>query len=180
MPTYLLPCACGRKLPVALHQAGLKIACECGATLDAPTRRGLAALEEAAELPAAATRDAPRAEGRSLRQKGLFLALAVTLVALATGGALTWYEPRDPVVDAIRTGSLVETIQYWQHFRERSAIRVDSRDDPHRDDDNFDLMHLIQRKRLWANVCFGIAGLGAIGALAALALPGGPRSTGKE
>lgn len=52
---YLLPCSCGRKLPVDLAQAGNRIHCECGAELEVPTLLHLKRLERAVPADSAAT-----------------------------------------------------------------------------------------------------------------------------
>jgi len=41
----LLPCSCGRKVPVRPSQAGQTVRCECGRELQVPTWREIAALE---------------------------------------------------------------------------------------------------------------------------------------
>ena len=49
---YLLPCSCGKKLPVSAAQAGAGVTCACGQKLRVPTLRGLRELEPArAESP---------------------------------------------------------------------------------------------------------------------------------
>ena len=44
---YLLPCSCGRSVPIEVGQAGQSISCECGAALDVPTMRQIRELEQA-------------------------------------------------------------------------------------------------------------------------------------
>jgi hypothetical protein len=45
MADYLLPCSCGRKVPISTRHAGQTVRCQCGAELEVPTLRGLADLE---------------------------------------------------------------------------------------------------------------------------------------
>lgn len=42
---YLVPCTCGKKVRVRARQAGEQVTCECGATVNVPTIRGLKQLE---------------------------------------------------------------------------------------------------------------------------------------
>ena len=49
---YLLPCSCGKKVPVDAGQAGAKVTCDCGQQLAVPTFRALKDLEQ--ERPVAA------------------------------------------------------------------------------------------------------------------------------
>ena len=42
---YILPCSCGKELPVDASQAGQEITCACGAKLEVPTMRKLTSLE---------------------------------------------------------------------------------------------------------------------------------------
>jgi hypothetical protein len=44
---FLLPCSCGKKVRIALAQAGGKATCVCGKRLDVPTMRGIRVLEVA-------------------------------------------------------------------------------------------------------------------------------------
>lgn len=41
MTQYLLPCVCGQQVRVTTAQAGSRVRCECGRTLQVPTLRGL-------------------------------------------------------------------------------------------------------------------------------------------
>src|ERR1041385_6477136 len=47
---YLLPCSCGKKVPVDAGQAGAQVKCDCGQQLAVPTFRALRNLEQ--EKPA--------------------------------------------------------------------------------------------------------------------------------
>jgi hypothetical protein len=47
MADYLLPCSCGRKVPVSTRHAGHTVRCQCGVELEVPTLRGLSELERA-------------------------------------------------------------------------------------------------------------------------------------
>jgi hypothetical protein len=44
---YLLPCSCGQNVRIAASQAGGKVACVCGKSLEVPTMRGVQQLEAA-------------------------------------------------------------------------------------------------------------------------------------
>lgn len=41
---YLLPCQCGKQIPVDTRQAGQDVRCDCGTMLEVPTMRGVTAL----------------------------------------------------------------------------------------------------------------------------------------
>ena len=47
MAKYLLPCSCGRKMPVEPRQAGQSVDCACGESLEIPTMLAMSALEPA-------------------------------------------------------------------------------------------------------------------------------------
>ena len=53
---YLLPCLCGKKIPVDRAQAGQTIQCECGADVEVPTLLGLRSLEMIEEESPTTTR----------------------------------------------------------------------------------------------------------------------------
>ena len=46
MPSYLLPCTCGKSIPVTKLQAGQEVACDCGQRQVAPTLRAIQNLPE--------------------------------------------------------------------------------------------------------------------------------------
>ncbi len=46
---YLLPCSCGKSVPIEVSQAGQTVHCDCGATLDVPPLRHLRQLPTATE-----------------------------------------------------------------------------------------------------------------------------------
>jgi hypothetical protein len=78
---YLLPCACGQKLPVDAGQAGTKVPCTCGKLVTVPTFRGLRDLE--IEAPASLPAGAPRPKAWSATRGLLFSAgLLVTVVSM--------------------------------------------------------------------------------------------------
>ena len=83
MTTYLLPCNCGKKLPVEAPQAGQTVRCSCGESLEVPTIRGLAKLQRVAQPASAGS--GPRWGPR----KGvLFLGAVIAVLALITAGVL--------------------------------------------------------------------------------------------
>jgi hypothetical protein len=103
---YLLPCSCGRQVPVEASQAGQQILCECGAAVEVPAMRGLAQLERAtpesaigrsssAEQPARASQGTPtpaKAAARrsasvwGTRQRLLLIGALLTLLGLGMAG----------------------------------------------------------------------------------------------
>lgn len=74
-PRYLVPCPCGRTIPTDVSQAGLPLKCECGATVVAPTLRGLKELPRVEQASAAA--------GGFVWRPGYGIALIGVLVVLA-------------------------------------------------------------------------------------------------
>ena len=49
--SYYLDCQCGKRLTVEPRQAGSQLTCDCGATLEVPTLRGLQSLPRAEDRP---------------------------------------------------------------------------------------------------------------------------------
>lgn len=91
MSDYLLPCACGQKLPVSVRQAGQAVTCSCGARLDVPPLRGLRELEQAA------ARAEPSQRAWGDRQRVVFLLAALSLLMAAAAGFLALRMPAAPV-----------------------------------------------------------------------------------
>lgn len=80
---YLLPCACGAKTPLEAGQAGQRVLCACGATLTAPTMRGLAQLEKltAADPPPRRGRQWSRSQGILFSGGAIVAILGLVLAA---------------------------------------------------------------------------------------------------
>ena len=97
---YLLPCPCGREIPVETTQAGEQITCECGESLEVPTMRDLRVLKRA-EAPAAAARPAST---WGARQAVLLLGALITLAAVAAVAVTIYryqtYQTRPKILDA--------------------------------------------------------------------------------
>jgi hypothetical protein len=75
---YLLPCACGKSVPVDASQAGLLVRCACGAAMEAPTGQRLRQLPVA---PGVAS-PAPAANWGA-GQRLLFLGAVLEAVGMA-------------------------------------------------------------------------------------------------
>ncbi len=80
MPSYLLPCECGRDTVVTRAQAGDTLTCECGAKLSVPTLRGLAALRPAPVAVSARSRN-----WDDRHRVGFLLALGAVTCLLVAG-----------------------------------------------------------------------------------------------
>ena len=104
MSRYLLSCTCGQSVPVELRQAGEKVRCACGATLDVPP------LRELRRLPASVTTDAvAAASSRWGVRQGAIAASLIVAILLAIASALSWYtEPTLPRFDPAARTRIVE------------------------------------------------------------------------
>ena len=85
---YLLPCSCGQSIVVEASQAGQMVACSCGRSQEAPTMRGIRALEPAAQANAREAKPGQPAAWSPV-QGGLFV-LGI-LIAMAGIAAAGWY-----------------------------------------------------------------------------------------
>jgi hypothetical protein len=90
--TYLLPCDCGRKIPVEAPQAGEIVTCACGASIEVPTLMGLRALEQVEAPPQPAIIKTTWGAGHRL----IFLGALVILAAVVLGVWLFYIRPMDP------------------------------------------------------------------------------------
>ncbi len=86
---FLLPCSCGRKLPIHASQAGEHVLCVCGADLEVPTMREIAALEQDRSEPVV-SRPATR---WGLRQQILLAGVVLTLAGVVLGAASYYFRP---------------------------------------------------------------------------------------
>ncbi len=82
---YLLPCSCGKSVAVAPSQAGQRVRCACGRTLDVPAMRLVRQLPPAED---AATRPRRAASAWSRAHRLVFV---LGLVMLASGAATAGY-----------------------------------------------------------------------------------------
>src|SRR5690242_12796977 len=57
---FLLPCSCGRQIPLEPSQAGQTVRCECGAELKAPSFRELRQLPQTEATPEQKAATRPR------------------------------------------------------------------------------------------------------------------------
>jgi len=107
---YLLPCECGRKIPVQATQAGKRVRCACGGWLDVPTLRKIRLLEqqELAEGP-------PPQRGFWGQRQRIALLGGVALAAAAVWiGALLLYRPVMPSPPDPRTLTPLESFALWE------------------------------------------------------------------
>jgi hypothetical protein len=141
---YLLPCACGRTVPVESRQAGQTVVCACGAALEVPTLLRLAALEQ--QQPAAAP--PPPAASWGIRQAIALVGLAVLLGALAAAVYLCFQRPLlrtiDPqeIRDQVQRMPPAVTLKHWELLRDQG---LDPRDTG--EVDRYD--EKVLRYRLW-------------------------------
>ncbi|MBN1590740.1 MAG: hypothetical protein JW888_14600 [Pirellulales bacterium] len=86
---YLLPCECGKNIPVESVQAGQTVRCACGRDMDVPTLLKLRSLETVED----------ESQGRTTARWGVFHALAIVgaTVVLATFVALVYFHWNQPV-----------------------------------------------------------------------------------
>jgi len=110
-PQFLLPCACGKTIPVEPVQAGNRIHCQCGAELQIPTLLAMRRLERVQDSPNKGTSD-KLVWGPKQR---LFV---VGILISATGLAMaTWFyatRPRKP--DTTRLPPLL-TLMLWESLK---------------------------------------------------------------
>jgi len=162
---YLLPCDCGRKVPVASRQAGQTVVCACGAALEVPTLLRLTALER--EAPAVAPQ--PTTASWGIRQAITMIGLAILLASLAGAIALLVGRPTLKTVtahdeqqyrDEAEKMSPAELYWRWKAMREQG---LDPRDTA--EVDRYD--EKLLRYRLWWLAVL----LGAVAGIAAIVVP---------
>jgi len=163
---YLLPCDCGRKIPVESRQAGQTVVCACGAALEVPTLLRLTALEQE-EQAVVATATAAASWG--LRQAIALVGLAILLASLAGAIALLFARPTLKTVtardeqqfrDAIQKMPPAELYRGWKLMREqgldpRDTLEVDRYDEK------------VLRYRLW----WAAVLLGAVAGIVTIVVP---------
>ncbi len=84
MPSYLLPCTCGKSISVSKLHAGQEVACECGQSQVAPTLR---AIQKLPEMETAVSRQRLVKEPWSAGRTSTFAA-GLVVVALAAAAVV--------------------------------------------------------------------------------------------
>ena len=121
MSQFLLPCACGAKIPVNRSQAGMSLPCpQCGETVEVPTIRKLA------EFALTATAKKETKTGLSAKWLGPIAAISliVSLIGLAYGGSLA-YERYSFISQLTHNGASLNTTEaeFMTEFR-KSALQT--------------------------------------------------------
>ncbi len=167
-PKYLLPCSCGQQTPVEASQAGQTIRCQCGATLEVPTMRGLAQLDRAGPesqvpgpLPAGTRKGASKAPTSHWGPRQGALLVGALIAALGFGFATHFYVTRPRIIEAASLSPL-ETWQLWFDLKQG----IDQRPP-------WEEMYLrgIASYERWMIVVLTIAGIGVVVMAAALFIP---------
>jgi len=103
MSDYLLPCVCGKTVPVDVGQAGERVTCSCGTQLDVPTLRQLR------HLPRATPAAEPRPAATWGPRQGIATATSIIVVVLLGWSAWIWWnEPVMPKFDPAERQKVVE------------------------------------------------------------------------
>ncbi len=116
MIQYLLPCQCGRKIPVDTTKAGRTLACECDETIEVPTLGGLKNLEQVVEAKRASS-----AATWGSRQRVLLVGILICITGLGIAGYFWRGRPLPPphelrielIPQHVENLTLIETLQLW-------------------------------------------------------------------
>lgn len=156
---YLLPCKCGKEIPVELRQAGQQVRCECGAENEVPRMQDLRQLKRA-DIPQPATKPAARRRwGR--RQRLLVVGGVLVLLSILLRVYLYGREPRLNV-DSLRPW---QTVQVWEQFRGGLQGRLPT-ERAYEDE--------LQKHRRWVYVAVVLGSLGVLTMLSSLFVSAGP------
>lgn len=156
---YLLPCKCGKEIPVELRQAGQQVRCECGAEHEVPRMQDLRRLKHA-DAPQPETRPmAKRRWGR--RQRLLVVGGVLVLLAALLGVYLYGREPQLNV-ESLRPW---QTVQVWEQFRGGLQGRLPTERAYEEE---------LQKHRRWVYVAVVLGGLGVLTMLSSLFVSAGP------
>ena len=101
MPSYLLPCSCGRTVGVSTSMAGETVRCACGVDLQVPTLRGLRALPQAG---GSGIDKAGTTRAWTDRHRVTFVLAVAALAAGAVAAYLAVIRPQQPTIQLLQTG----------------------------------------------------------------------------
>ena len=152
---YLLPCACGRDIPIEPRQAGETVRCQCGRQCAVPTMREVQSLRQA---PASDTKLAKIKPAWGNPQRFLVTGLIVVLLAALIAIILYVQFPAhfrglsspETVRQRVKSVSTLTTMRY---FHEVILPGIDFREQPEREG---------KRSMVYLGMAT-LAGVGAIG-----------------
>lgn len=138
--SYLLPCSCGREIPVERRQAGQVVRCRCGASLNVPTMQEMAALKRAEPEPGPPRPSRPWGVGQSVALLGavIFLVGAGLVIYLVVARPRPREFPPPPSAEAIRRQtqalSPAKSLQAWRILQARSLQLPRAREQEYQDE----------------------------------------------
>ncbi len=109
---YLLPCRCGRKIPIETTQAGQPVRCQCGLTQEVPTLRKIVALDRLGPALGAAS----QAKSWGTRQRVTLLGATILVVALGLMVVLVIQHPTMPSYPDPQQLSPLESLKFWEQM----------------------------------------------------------------
>lgn len=123
---YLLPCSCGKAVPITVAQAGSKVTCECGTALDVPKMRELCSLKRTG----GSDEPTPRASDYTgVTPARVFFTVCLSIALLAATAALLLYVqrskldlgPTDQQLRQIETSTIDnftpnQSMELWRNF----------------------------------------------------------------
>lgn len=123
---YLLPCECGRTLPIEVHQAGQSLTCSCGKQLTVPSLRAIRQLPAAtAEAGPASAKSADAGKKWGPLQGTVFFLGAILFIAGIAISAHSYYiyslasqvkpdqTQYDKSLEEIDKMSAAEVFEFW-------------------------------------------------------------------
>lgn len=159
---YLLPCPCGRQIPIETAQAGQTIRCQCGAELEVPRLMQMRSLSRAEPEP----QQSERQSGWGVRQRLVLLGALVAIpgFVLATYLFLTRPRPAEvPTYAPLDALTFSETWNIWLDLRsgvERRPIGWE-----------LHYEHRLRANRQWMAVALAICGAGLLLMASSLLVP---------
>ena len=159
---YLLPCSCGREIPIEASQAGQTIRCQCGADLEAPRLMRMSSLKRA-EQEASPAR--PR-NGWGTRQR---LVLLGALLALPGIVLTTYLLLNRPKLAEVPTHAPLDSLTISETWN----IWLDLRTGIQRHPTGMELYYQerLKANRQWTGVALAICGLGVLVMASSLLVP---------
>jgi hypothetical protein len=120
MPTYLLDCRCGNRVPVEIGQAGGQITCKCGTQLDVPPLRQLRHLPVASEEKKGHKTWGARQGVMTLSLLVLAGLIAAIIWSWATQPTIPKFDPEEHlrgIDEHIKSMTPVESWDVWLNYR---------------------------------------------------------------
>lgn len=156
---YLLPCSCGREIPIEATQAGEEVVCACGAKLEVPTLLKLNTLKRVG-IPAESPKRRPARAAWGVRQQ--LILIGILIAAAGAAWAVWLYVTAPPRID-VSSLSPLRSMFLWYDLKRGVQFQPPA---------EAEYLKRIKEHHLWLLAAWSVAAAGIVVACSPLLITG--------